>query len=578
MTVEYGRSKIARLKAPTGIRGLDSLTYGGLPRGRVTLLEGPPGAGKTMLALQSLVHAARHLSEPGIFVAFEQHPAHVAADAAAFGWDLPALQRRLFFLDAQPNVDLVQAGEFDLGGLLAALKAKIDQIRARRIVLDGIDHLLSSLGDIQAERRELNRLREWLLAQGLTTIITSKTSVGGHAQQRAELLQFMVDCAVSLEHCAVEGVSQRSLRILKYRGSGFHENSAPYLIGPSGADVAGVEESSGLGHAASVERVSTGVARLDAMLGGGFFRGAAILASGAPGTAKTTLGGAFAEAACRRGEPTLFISFDSQTSEVVRNLRSVGIRLGRYLGHGKSAGLLRMSYQRALFGSAETHLLQIQSLAREQRTRCMVIDPLSALANVNDQGRVNSVAKRLLHWAKTEDITIFCTSLLDDQGVESEGTPLHISTIADTWMHLSYVARNGERNRCLSIVKSRGTAHSNQVRELLLSEAGITLADAYSASGEVLLGTMRYQRERSEEAARQEAERADRLNRRKLVIAEVELGAQVTALQQQLEAKRAELEELEQSTIARRETVAVSRKEALIRRGADTPLKRRRVV
>jgi circadian clock protein KaiC len=557
---------------------LDLLTYGGLPRGRVTLIEGPAGAGKTMLALQSLVHAARHLSEPGIFVAFEQQPAQVAADAAGFGWDLPSLQKRLFFLDAQPNVDLIQAGEFDLGGLLAALKAKIGQIRARRIVLDGIDHVLSSLVDIQAERRELNRLRDWLLAQGLTTIITSKIAAGGNAQQRAELLQFMVDCAVSLEHYAVEGVSQRTLRILKYRGSGFHENSAPYLISSSGADVAEVEESTAPVQAASIERVSTGVTRLDAMLGGGFFRGAAILASGTPGTAKTTLGGAFAEAACRRGEPTLFISFDSQTSEVVRNLRSVGIRLGRYLGRGKRAGVLRMSYQRALFGSAETHLLQIQSLAREQRTRCMVIDPLSALADVNDQGRVNSVAKRLLHWAKSQDITLFCTSLLDDQTLEGERTPLHISTIADTWMHLSYLARNGERNRCLSIVKSRGTAHSNQVRELLLSERGITLADAYSASGEVLLGTMRWQRERSEEAARQEAERADRVNRHRLVSAEVELGAQVTALQRQLEAKRAELEELEQSTVARRATVAVNRKEDLIRRGADTQLKRRRVV
>src|SRR5579871_5721588 len=340
-------------KAPTGIHGLDTLTQGGFPAGRVTLLEGGAGVGKTVLALQSVAHAARELREPAIFVAFEETSARIQANAAGFTWFVPSLTRKqLFYLDAQPSVDLVQSGGFDLGGLLAALDTKIRQIRARRVIFDGVDQVLSSLADPLAERRELYRLHEWASARGLTTLLTAKNGVSEPTAQRAELLQFMADCVVSLEHAVIEGVSQRTLRVRKFRGSAFQENAAPYLIGAGGLEVAGVEESRVPARLASSERVSSGVPRLDTMLGGGFFRGAAILATGAPGTAKTTLGGAFAEAACERGDPTVYISFDSEAAEVVRNLESVGIRLRRHLGGRRRAGLLRMSYQRALVGSA----------------------------------------------------------------------------------------------------------------------------------------------------------------------------------------------------------------------------------
>jgi circadian clock protein KaiC len=564
-----GKSPIS--KSPTGITGLDSITQGGFPRDHITLIEGGPGAGKTVLTLQSLVHAARHLGEPGIFVAFEETSANIVANAAGFGWDLPALQKKnLFFLDVHPSLDLIQSGGFDLGGMLAALDAKIDSMKAQHIAFDAIDVVLSLLENPEAERRELYRLRDWIAGRGLTTLITSKWAQAESGQQRGEFLQFMSDCAVRLEHIVEQGVSERNLRVIKYRGSEFHENAAPYVIGASGLDVATVCNVESVRGPITAERISTGVPRLDTMLGGGYFRGAGILVTGAPGTAKTTLCGAFCEAACKRGEPTLYVSFDSDTLEIARNLSSVGINLDRYSGTGKRPGLLRLSFQRALDGSAETHLLEIQNLARAHRARCVVIDPLSALVNFSDISRAQGVAIRLMNWAKIEGITLLCTSLLNDGAVEKEGSPLHISTVADTWIHLSYIPRNGERNRCLSIIKSRGTAHSSQVREMVLTRQGVTLTDPYTAGGEVLLGTLRWERERAEEALRRENADRQRLAQLKLLAEEAALSAQVIALQAQLEAARAALKTMTSSDVTRREAAASSREGTRSRRGADS--------
>jgi circadian clock protein KaiC len=570
MRQSKARRDLPVAKSPTGITGLDSITLGGLPQGHVTLIEGGPGAGKTVLALQCLVHSAHHLAKPGIFVAFEETSNNILTNAAGFNWNLPALQKnRLFFLDVQPSFDLIQSGGFDLSGMLAALDAKIDELKATHIAFDAIDVVLSLLDNPAAERRELYRLRDWISARNLTTIITSKAAQAEPNQQRGEFLQFMSDCAIRLEHIVEHGVSERTLRVVKYRGSDFHENEAPFIIGSTGLDVTAVTAREAPDVAASNERISTGVARLDTMLGGGYFRGAGILVTGAPGTAKTTLSGAFTDAACKRGEPTLYVSFDSDTMEIVRNLTSVGIRLDRYTGTSKHPGLLRFSYQRALDGSAETHLLEIQSLARAHRARCLVIDPLSALVNFSDTTRAQSVATRLMNWAKSQGITLFCTSLLSDRTLDTEGSPLHISTVADSWLHLSYVARNGERNRCLSIIKSRGTAHSNQVRELVLSEQGVTLADAYTAGGEVLLGTLRWERERSEEATRRENAEKQNLDRLKLLAEEAALAAQSVALQAQLDAARAALKAFSKSEVTRQESAAGSREGTRSRRGAD---------
>ena len=561
------------LKAPSGIAGFDEITNGGLPRGRTTLLVGAPGAGKTIFALKFLVHGARQCREPGIFVAFEESSKRVVANAESFGWELAQLQgRKLFFLDAQPMHDLIQAGDFDLGGMLAALEVKCAEMRAKRIVFDAIDVVLALLPDATTRRREIYRLHDWLLARELTGVITLKTSsdeMSHMLEQPFSFMQFMVDCAVMLSHSMVMGVSQRNLRVQKYRGSGFDENEAPFLIGKDGLEIAVARSPRRTGLKATSERVSSGVARLDTMLDGGYYRGASVLITGFPGTAKTTLSGAFAEAACRRGERTMFVSFDSDCGEVVRNLTSVGIALERHVRSGR----LRMISARSITGSAETYLVRIKSLAKKHRARCLVIDPVSIWSKSDRNSTAHSVAERMIDWSKSEGITLVCTMLLDEMsGRSGETSSLQISTLADTWIHLNYLVQAGERNRGLSIVKARGTAHSNQVRELILSDAGVTLADTYSAGGEVLMGTLRWEKERAERASHDAAEVAAKLKRVRLDAEEAELAVRIRSLQTELVAKQVEKELLARSTESSKGEQSRGRTRMKELRGADAAI------
>lgn len=560
-------------KARTGIEGFDEITNGGLPRGRTTLLEGGPGSGKTIFALSFLVHGARDGGEPGIFVAFEETSKRIVANAEGFGWNLAALQRKkLLFVDAQPTPDLIQSGGFDLSGMLAALGAQIETMGARRIVFDALDIVLALLPDLAAKRREIYRLHEWLLARRLTGLITAKAG-GDEAsslyQEPFGFMQFMVDCAVLLNHSVSLGVSQRNLRVQKYRGSSFDENESPFVIGTGGFDVARARSLGRIDSNVSQERVSSGVKRLDTMLGGGYYRGASVLITGFPGTAKTTLSGAFAEAACRRGERTMFFSFDSDGSEVIRNLTSVGIRLDRYVRNG----LLRMISARTISGSAETLLVRIKTLAREHKARCVVIDPVSTLAKVGNELTAHGVAERLIDWSKADGMTLVCTSLLDElnSGVNG-GTPLQISTIADTWIHLNYLVQAGERNRGLSIIKSRGTSHSNQVRELILSDAGVTLADIYTAGGEVLMGTLRWEKESAERVAHEVGEVAGKLKRVSLDAEEAVLKVRSKSLQTELLAKQVEKTLLARTTQSSQGEASRRRTRMRELRGGDTTI------
>jgi circadian clock protein KaiC len=532
----------ARLaKTPTGIAGFDDLTGGGLPQGRTTLIVGGPGSGKTIFAMQCLVHGARHCQEPGIFVTFEESPARIAVNFEGFGWGLAELQpEQLAIVDAQPAPDLVQSGTFDLGGMLAVLQSRARAMGARRIVFDALDVMLDLLPDAGARRREVYRLHDWLNACGYTALITSKSEADtyhGANQTPYGFMQFMVDCAVVLNHSMTFGVSQRNLRVQKYRGSSFDENESPFVIGPEGLDVAVTRRVGRVDTVVSAERIGSGVARLDTMLGGGYYRGATVLITGFPGTAKTTLSGAFAEAACGRGERTLFVSFDSDGTEVVRNVSSVGIRLD----HHVASGVLRMVSARTILGSAETLLVRIKALARSHGARCIVIDPVSTLSTAGNELTAHAVAERLIDWSKAEGVTLVCTSLLDELTTGAgTGSPLHVSTLADTWIHLSYLVQAGERNRGLSIIKSRGTAHSNQVRELVLGDEGVTLADIYTAGGEVLMGTLRWEKERAVRLAEETAEVAARLKRVLLDSLEAELEVRLKSLQTELVAKRTE--------------------------------------
>jgi len=573
MKLDHLPPPTALKKARSGITGFDEITGGGLPRGRTTLLLGGPGSGKTVFALQYLINGARNNGEPGIFVAFEETSERIMANAESFDWKLAQLQqKKLLFIDAQPTFEHMHTGDFDLCGMLAGLGLQATQMKARRIVFDALDIVLAFLPDLAARRREIYRLHEWLVDRGLTCIFTLKATAdepNSITQQPYGFMQFMVDCSVILNHGVVAGVSQRNMRVQKYRGSSFDENESPFVIGDRGFDVAIVRTLGRADVKVTNERVTSGIKRLDTMLGGGYYRAACVLITGFPGTAKTTLSGAFAEAACRRGERTLFVSFDSDGSEVIRNLASVGIRLDRYL----KSGLLRMVSARTIVGSAEMSLVRIKAIAAAHRARCLVIDPVSALANSGTELAAHGVGQRLIDWSKADRITMVCTSLLNEISQDSSDTPLRISTLADTWIHLSYVVQAGERNRGMSIIKSRGTAHSNQVRELILSNSGVTLADIFTAGGEVLMGTMRWQKESAERVAAEVAAVAGKVKLVTLDAQKAELEVRLKAVQTELIAKQLEKTLLARTTASREAVILHGSERMRELRGGDAPRK-----
>ncbi len=479
-------------KLSTGILGFDDITNGGLPSGRITLLMGGPGCGKTVLAIQMLAGAAGRDGTPGIFVAFEEAALQVAASAESFGWGVKRLmKKKLFFLDARMRADVVKSGVFDVTALLAGLEVVVREMEAKLVVFDAIDVLLSLLDDPAAETRELYRIHEWLDHNQLTGIITTKVEENQPAgAQRYGFMPFMADCAILLSQRVTDRIAGRSIRVVKYRGSPHVLNEVPFVIGPAGFEVG---SSNGVHPEPQPfdERVSSGVDRLDDMLDGGLYRGTNVLITGSSGSGKSTLAGAFLSAACNRAERALFISFDENARDIVRDLATVNIHLTPHLENG----LLKMQAFRTESASSEEHYMRMKRLIVEQRPVCVAIDPISALARVGGGLAARAVAERLIYLCRNEGITAFFTSL--SEGVDSsvETTPLHVSTLADSWMQITYELLDGERNRALSIIKSRGSKHSNQIRELLFGKDGVTLADPYTANGQVLMGKLRQEKE-----------------------------------------------------------------------------------
>ncbi len=503
---------------------------------------GGPGCGKTVFALQSLVNGAHRKKEAGIFVAFEESSRQIVANAATFGWDLPMLEKKkLFFLNAQLSPETVKAGEFDLIGMLNLLHAKAITMRATHIVFDGIDVLLGLLDDPVAERREIYRLRDWLLQTGLTSIITQKVG-GNDADHRYSFLQFMVDCVVALRHHVIDGSAFRTLRVVKYRGSGFAGDEFPISLTVEGMQLTNRDPTE-LAYKVTDERISSGLPRLDHMLNGGYHRGSNILISGAPGTAKSTMSGLFAAAACKRGERTLYVSFDEGAAQIVRNLRSVNIHLAPHL----KSGLLKMHSTRTRGPNVEDQFDRLRAKVREHHPRCLVIDPLSALSTKLSHLASADAAQQFLDFLKAEGITVVNTSLMDGLSTD-EATATGISTIADTWIHLSYVVQDGERNRALTIVKSRGTGHSNQVRELSLSDKGVSLTDVFVAQGKVLMGVARWEWEQEELAGTKRTKVAAELKRLQLHLSQAEAAARLQVVQTEMEARSAEIALLADAT------------------------------
>jgi circadian clock protein KaiC len=523
-------------KMLTGIQGFDEITDGGLPRGRTTLVMGGAGCGKTVFALQSLVNGAHGTKEAGLFVAFEESTQQIIANAATFGWDLPELaKKKLFFLDARLAPDIVKAGEFDLVGMLTFLQAKASELHAKRIVFDGIDVLLGLLDDPIAERREMYRLRDWLSKTGLSGIITQKVSGTTEIDQRYNFLQFMVDCVVTLKHQVVDGSAFRNLRVVKYRGSGFAADEFPITLTSDGLQLTNRGPTE-LVYRVTDERISSGLPRLDVMLRGGYHRGSMVLISGAPGTAKSTLAGLFAAAACTRGERTLYVSFDEGADQIVRNLKSVDIHLAPH----RKSGLLQIYSTRTRGPNIEDQFGELRAIVRAHRPRCLVIDPLSALSTKLAHLASADAAQQFLDYLKGEGITVVNTSLMTGISTD-EDTANGISTIADTWIHVSYVVQDGERNRALTIVKSRGTGHSNQVRELTLSNDGVTLTDVFVAQGKVLMGVARWEWEQEEHAAKKRSNVASELKRLHLQLSQAEAAARLQVVRTEMEARSAEI-------------------------------------
>ncbi len=524
------------LKASTGIRGLDEITGGGLPHGRSTLVTGGTGTGKTLLGLQFLVAGAREHGEPGVLVTFEESAEKVTANVASLGFDLDGLQRDgMLIIMAFPveAAEIVETGEFDFGPLSLVLDDAIRRIGARRVVLDSIEVLFGAFKAQAIVRAELGRLFGWLEGREVTAIVTGERAAD--ALTRHGIEEYVSDCVIVLDHRVHEGVATRRLQVVKYRGSTHEANEYPFLISVHGFEILPVTAVS-LDYGASSERLSTGVPRLDRMLSGGLYRGSTVLVSGAPGTGKSTVGAHLIDAACARGERALLVLFEESPNEVIRNMGSVGLDLRRWV----ETGLLRIWAARPSAFGLETHLTILARLMDEQEPTVAVLDGITSLTHQPTQANVVSMVARQIHLLKSRGITAMATTLIQDD----EASGVGVSSLMDTWLLLRNVESNGERNRLLFVLKSRGTAHSNQVREFLLTDHGVELADVYVGPGGVMTGSgrvMQQARERSDQL-----EREEQLMRRKRELkAHVAQGqAQLAVLQEELAAQQAELEQI----------------------------------
>jgi len=526
-------------KSKTGIQGLDEITGGGLPKGRPTLICGGAGCGKTLLAMEFLVRGATQFNEPGIFMAFEENAKDLTKNVASLGFDLKDLiARKKIVLDFVyvGDREIETSGEFDLEGLFIRLGHAIDSIGAKRVVLDTIEALFSRLPNQRILRAELHRLFRWLKEKGVTAIITGER--GEDTLTRQGLEEYISDCVIVLDHRVSDQVSSRRLRVVKYRGSTHGTNEYPFLIDEDGISVLPVT-SLGLEQAASTQRIPTGVARLDAMLGGaGYYRGSSVLISGTAGTGKTSLAAHFAEAACRRGERALFFAFEESPNQIMRNMRSIGIDLQPWV----QKGLLQFQATRPTFAGLEMHLTKMHKAINAFKPQVVIVDPLNSFVIGSNKIEVKSMLMRLVDFLKMQQITGLFTSLTTSGGA-LEQSEVAISSLIDTWLLLRTIEIGGERNRGLYILKSRGMAHSNQIREFLLTDHGVELRDVYVGASGVLTGSARLAQEAQEQAGK--LTRLQETERRQL-----ELERKRKALEAQVVALRAEFEAQETETLS----------------------------
>ena len=518
-------------KAPTGIHGLDELTDGGLPRGRTTLIVGAPGTGKTLMGIEFAVKGAAQFNEPAVIMAFEETGEELAANVRSLGYDLKKLAASKKLVLDHVRVErhqIEETGEYDLEGLFIRLNHSIESIGAKRVVLDTLESLFAGLPNAAILRAELRRLFGWLKEKGMTSVITAEAG-NGHLT-REGLEEYVSDCVILLDHRMEEQVPTRRLRVLKYRGSSHGTNEYPFLITDSGISVFPVTSMAYSARPVSRGRVSTGIPRLDAMLGGkGYYRGSMVLVSGTAGTGKTSVGARFIEAACQRGERGIFLTFEESPSQVVRNMKSIGIDLDRWIKNGR---LMFYAPRPTVYG-LETHLVTMQYQVEAFDPQVVVMDPITNLTTIATQKDVRLMLMRFSAFLKNRGATGMFTSLTPG-GETLESTTVSISSLADTWVFLRDIEIGGERNRGIYVLKSRGMAHSNQIREFVLSPKGIDLLDVYLGPSGVLTGSARASREAEDRARlrqqQQEVKRLEAEVRRK----RLETEAQVARLRAEL--------------------------------------------
>jgi circadian clock protein KaiC len=474
-------------KTPSGIKGLDEITTGGLPKGRPTLICGTAGSGKTLFSMEFLVRGALEYNEPGVFMAFEERTEELSINVASLGFDLVQLQKdKLIRLD-HVHIDrseIDETGEYDLDGLFIRLGYAIDGIGAKRVVLDTIESLFSGLDNQAILRAELRRLFVWLKEKGVTAIITAEKGDGGLTRQGLE--EYVSDCVILLDHRITNKISTRILRIIKYRGSVHGTNEYPFLIDEDGVSVLPVT-SLLLSHEVSSERLSTGIPALDTMLGGeGFFRGSSILVSGTAGTGKTSIAGSFANQTCQDNERCLYFAFEESPQQIIRNMSSIGIDLKSHV----EKGLLMFQASRPTLHGLEMHLLSIIKHVSQFKPSVVILDPITNLVTVGSVSEVKSVLIRLIDFLQNANVTVMFTALSLTETV-TEHTDENVSSLVDAWLLVRDIESNGERNRGLYVMKSRGMKHSNQIREFEISDKGLDLVDVFIGPEGILTGSAR---------------------------------------------------------------------------------------
>jgi circadian clock protein KaiC len=551
-----GRRDVSRSlpKTPTGIEGFDEITLGGLPKGRPTLIAGNAGCGKTLFGMEFLARGAMQFDEPGVMVSFEESAEELVKNFSSLGFRVDRLieQKKLLIeFVAIERSEIEETGEYDLEGLFVRLDYAIKSIKAKRVVLDTIEALFSGLPNESIVRSELRRLFRWLKARGVTAIITGEKGI--NMLTRHGLEEYVADCVILLEHTITERTATRRLRVVKYRGSAHGTDEFPFLIQENGISVLPIT-SLNLEHQASLERISSGIARLDAMLGDkGFYRGSSILVTGTAGTGKSTIAAHFAAAACKKGERVLFFAFEESSNQILRNMRSVGIELAPFLKNGT---LMVHAARPTTFG-LEMHLATMHRIINEFNPQVIIVDPISNLITTGAITEVKSMLVRLIDFIKVSNITALFTDLVS--GDFSESTDVGVSSLMDTWLLLKILENNGERNRGIYVLKARGIKHSNQIREFIITSSGVTIIDAYAGSAGVLTGTARVSQEAQDQAAHALRAQETAGKRRELQRKKQMLEAEIALLKSKFEAEEEMLKLSIRNDAANEDTLARDR-------------------